>query len=238
MPGVVVSIVVLLIAIHVVRAWVLDPERDIDILVLFAFMPARYDPLIAASFQLPGGYASDVWTFLTYGFLHGDFAHLAVNVFWLAAFGSAVARRFGVIRFLLFSAVATICGALFHLIFHFGEPVPMIGASAAISGLMAAAARFVFSVGGPFQRLTADSDRWRQPAPPLSIALRDIRVVVFLSVWFGLNIIIGLGGSTLLGEGTSIAWEAHIGGFFAGLFLFPLFDPVPRRIAYDHRFDD
>ncbi len=238
MPGVVIAISVVLAGIHIIRVWFLDREQDIDLLVLFAFMPARYDPAVTAGFQFPGGFAGDVWTFVTYGFLHGDFAHLAVNVFWLAAFGSAVAWRFGVVRFLVFSAVATISGALFHLFFHFGEPVPMIGASAAVSGLMAAAARFVFSTGGAFQRLAAADDRWRRPAPPLRIALRDARVMVFLGVWFGLNIIVGLGSGSFLGEGVSIAWEAHIGGFFAGLFLFPLFDPVPGRAVRGDRLGD
>lgn len=237
MPGVVVALSVLLVGIHAVRVWALDREQDLELLIYFAFMPARYDPTITAGYRFPGGSAGDVWTFVTYGLLHGDFAHLAVNVFWLAAFGSAVARRFGVARFMVFSAVATIGGALFHLMFHFGEPVPMIGASAAVSGLMAAAARFVFSAGRSLHAFTAADSRWRRPAPPLRVAIKDPRVMVFLGVWFGLNIIIGLGSGSFLGEGASIAWEAHIGGFLAGLFLFPLFDPVNAAPIAGDRLD-
>lgn len=229
MPGAVVALSLILAGIHALRVWVIDREMDVDLLMRFAFFPARYDPAVRAEVQFPDGFAGDAWTFVTYGFLHGDFSHLAVNVFWMAAFGSAVAWRFGTVRFFVFSAVATICGALFHLIFHFGEFVPMIGASAAVSGLMAAAARFAFAASGPFFGHDAGPARWRRPAPPLRVALRDVRVIVFLSVWFGLNILIGLGGSSLFGDGVSIAWEAHIGGFFAGLFLFPFFDPIPRR---------
>jgi membrane associated rhomboid family serine protease len=56
--------------------------------------------------------------------------------------------------------------------------------------------------------------------------MRDRRVLTFLGVWFGLNLLFGLtSGQTGLASGT-IAWEAHIGGFVAGLLLFPLFDPV------------
>jgi membrane associated rhomboid family serine protease len=51
-------------------------------------------------------------------------------------------------------------------------------------------------------------------------------------VWFGVNLIFGIGSITIgTGEGASVAWQAHIGGFFAGLILFSLFDPVPRGSA-------
>jgi len=53
-------------------------------------------------------------------------------------------------------------------------------------------------------------------------------VLLFLAVWFGIHIVVGAGGFSSLTGGESVAWQAHIGGFFAGLFLFSLFDPVPR----------
>jgi membrane associated rhomboid family serine protease len=53
-------------------------------------------------------------------------------------------------------------------------------------------------------------------------------VVGFLAVWFALNVVFGAGGIGVESEGASVAWQAHIGGFFAGLLLFALFDPVPR----------
>jgi membrane associated rhomboid family serine protease len=57
--------------------------------------------------------------------------------------------------------------------------------------------------------------------------LRDPRLIVFLAIWFGVNLLFGLGVVTLPGEGDMpIAWEAHIGGFLAGLVGFALFDPV------------
>jgi membrane associated rhomboid family serine protease len=69
------------------------------------------------------------------------------------------------------------------------------------------------------------------PAAPLSSALRDSRIVVFLATWFGLNLLFGLIGVGSAGADQSIAWQAHIGGFLAGLLLFPLFDPVPAQAA-------
>jgi membrane associated rhomboid family serine protease len=69
---------------------------------------------------------------------------------------------------------------------------------------------------------------YRQPAAPLAAILRDGRVIAFLLVWFGVNALVGIFGSGTLASG-SIAWEAHVGGFVAGLLLFPLFDPVPTE---------
>jgi membrane associated rhomboid family serine protease len=59
-------------------------------------------------------------------------------------------------------------------------------------------------------------------------ALRDPRVLGFLAVWFGVNIVFGIGSIAIGAEGASVAWQAHIGGFLAGLLLFSLFDPRPR----------
>jgi membrane associated rhomboid family serine protease len=61
--------------------------------------------------------------------------------------------------------------------------------------------------------------------------LRDERVLGFLAIWFGVNIIFGIGAISVGTEGASVAWQAHIGGFFAGLLLFSLFDPVPHMPA-------
>jgi membrane associated rhomboid family serine protease len=94
---------------------------------------------------------------------------------------------------------------------------------------MAAAIRFAFVRGSflSFSRTDADTAA-KVPALPLSRALRDGRVLAFLAVWFGVNIIFGIGSIGIGTEGATVAWQAHIGGFFAGLLLFSLFDPVPR----------
>src|SRR5206468_12040206 len=112
---------------------------------------------------------------------------------------------------------------------HPGECVPMVGASAAISGCMAAAMRFAFQAGGPLGLWRAhETHAYHVPAAPLRVALTDPRILAFLLVWFGLNILLGLGSLSLAGEEQEVAWEAHIGGFLAGLLMFPWFDPVGR----------
>lgn len=224
MPGVVVTLVVVLAGIQLIRAQ-LPPETDLYfVLAWFAFVPARYTDTFG---MFPGGFGADVWTFVTYALLHGSWLHLASNAVWLVAFGSAVARRFGTLRFVVFFAVAAAAGAALHLALHQGEPTPVVGASAAIAGLMAAAARFVFDAGGPMaMSRSGDEAAFRRPARSLLKTLENRSAVFFIAIFFGINLLTGV-GSTLSG-GVAIAWEAHLGGFLAGLVMFRWFDPVPR----------
>jgi membrane associated rhomboid family serine protease len=125
--------------------------------------------------------------------------------------------------------VTAAAGAAFHLATHAGEQFPMIGASAVVSGTMAAAMRFAFQRGGPLGLLgRSDEGSYRVPAIPLRGVLSDARVMLFLAVWFGINILFGLGSLPATGSEHSVAWQAHIGGFLAGLLLFSWFDPPPQ----------
>jgi membrane associated rhomboid family serine protease len=228
-PPVVIAFLAVLVLVHGVRQF-LTPETDFEVLLTFAFLPARYDASAIAGLELPGGAWADAWTFVTYTFLHGDWLHLVFNAIWLLAFGSAVAWRLGALRFIAFSVLCTAAGAALHLAFHFGEISPVIGASAAISGYMAAAIRFMFQAGAPLGLFRIGGpDAFRIPAHGIVETLRDRRVVLFLLVWFGVNLATGLGSIALGGDTAPIAWEAHVGGFLAGLLAFPLFDPVRRR---------
>ncbi|MFO1099459.1 MAG: rhomboid family intramembrane serine protease [Xanthobacteraceae bacterium] len=226
-PSVVVSMIAVFGIVHAVRELILTAQQDVEFLLLFAFIPARYTPAVLAVDTLPGGLGADVWTFVTYALLHGDLTHLAINVIWLLPFGTAVARRFGSARFLALFAASAAAGAGVHLLTHPSELLPMIGSSAAVSGFMAAAIRFVFQAGGPLGVFrSAEAPIYHVPAVPLREALRDPRILAFLVVWFGLNALFGVGSVGILGVDQPVAWQAHIGGFLAGLLLFPLFDPV------------
>lgn len=239
-PTVIAVLIAAFGVVHAVRELLITPTQDIEFLLQFAFIPARYaiDSLLQPT--LPGGVGAEIWTFVTYAFIHGDMTHLAINIIWLLPFGTAVARRFGTGRFLAFFAATAAGGAFVHLISHQGELLPMIGSSAAISGFMAAAMRFVFQAGGPLGVLrSTEPHSYLVPAVPLRDAMQDPRILAFLGVWFGLNILFGLGSVSLLGVTQPVAWQAHIGGFLAGLLLFPFFDPVTvasagRRDPTDH----
>jgi len=226
LPWALTAYIVLLAVLHL---HVLLPD-DLDnwIIDVFGFIPKRYDSTLLVD-GIPGGEGAKVWTFVTYSLLHANLTHIGFNVLWLLPFGSALARRFGALRFFVFMAVTAAAGALAYLLTNEHALDAMIGASASVSGAMAAAIRFAFVRGSflSFDRSNANAAA-KVPAQPLWRALRDRRVLSFLAIWFGVNIVFGLGSIGIGTEGVNVAWQAHIGGFLAGLLLFSLFDPVPR----------
>lgn len=224
LPTVVTGLIALLLAVHAGRSFLLSSDADFQALLTFAFIPLREIQPAAFAGIAPDG--AVVWSFITYAGLHADWGHVIINVIWLAAFGAPVARRFGATRFLAFAAIGAIAGAALHLAIYPQSIAPLVGASAGISALMAGAARFAFQEGGPMWGRT-DLGAYRRPAAPLTEVIRDRRVMTFLGIWFVINLIFGLtsGAGT---AGGAVAWDAHLGGFIAGLLLFRFFDPVPR----------
>jgi membrane associated rhomboid family serine protease len=220
LPPVVVWLGAVIIGVHVVRQ-LLSQSQDEWVLLTFAFIPERYGAL---GDLLPGGAAARVWSPVTYAFLHADIVHLLVNMVWMASFGSALARRFGTARFLALGLVSAVAGAGAHYLAHSEGQSIVIGASGAISGMMAATARFAFSPGGPLAGGGAAS--YWVPAEPILVALRNPRALAFILIWFGVNLVFGLSGGLGTSMSGAIAWEAHIGGFLAGLLCFSLLDPV------------
>jgi membrane associated rhomboid family serine protease len=185
-----------------------------QIIVYGAFWPGRF------SVQPPFDGALNTFlcatSLVTYSFLHGSWTHVGMNAVWLLAFGAPVARRVGTARFLLLYAVAGFGGAGLHLILHWGELTPILGASACVAGLTGAMVRFAF------RRFRAAGD----VTGPLA-DLSDRNVIMFVAVWLGLNLVTGL-LSYIEGAGPPIAWEAHVGGFIVGLIGMPFLDRPPK----------
>lgn len=228
LPGIIVVTAVAMIAIHVSRGF-LTPDDDWAVLAWFAFVPERYVPG-AVHLGYPGGFATEVWTFVTYAFLHADATHLLVNVPMYAAVGAVVTRRIGSTRFIAFFVATAAASALAHLWVHPGADVPVVGASGVISGLLGSLLRFGFGPGG-----LMSPDRYRgderdaqwpgfAPAASLAAVLTNRRALQFIGIFLLTNLLLVLGSDLFLGPGASIAWEAHLGGFAAGLLFFPLFD--------------
>jgi membrane associated rhomboid family serine protease len=230
-PAVVLAVTAAMVAIHIGRALLfgIGSPADDTFLEWFAFLTNRYGSNPFGLSPFPGGFGAEIWTFATYALLHFDVSHLAMNSLWFVAFGSPVARRFGTLRFLLLFVLTAAAGAAAFLIVHGQNGAALIGASAVASGMMGAAARFAFQPNGPITLWRQNDERaYHVTALPLISALRDRRILVFLAVWFGANLLFGLVSIPSLTEGQTVAWESHIGGFLAGLLLFSLFDPVPR----------
>jgi len=213
-PSIVLGLIAVLVAVHLIvlaggQNWLIESAR------VFAFIPARY---VMANNTVPG---SEVWSFLTYAFLHADWTHLLFNCLWLLVFGTPVARYLGPARFLGLSAVATVCGAVASLALHWGEPVIVIGASAAVSGLLAAAIPIMFAhrVPGGMRPL--------MPGELLTNrnALMLVAVFLVVTLFSGAS---GWTGNGFMTEG-GIAWEAHLGGFLGGLASFYVL--AQRRVS-------
>ena len=217
LPAIVTAFAVVLIAIHALRSFALDRETDIWTVLVFAFIPARYGELAD---QLPVWQAA-YWSPVSYAFLHGNWTHLFVNLIWLLAFGSPLARRLGTSRFLMIVMLTAVGGAALHLVFHLGQFAPVIGASAVVSGCMGAAARFAFH-GGRGGMLNVEG-----PALSLIDSFRNRKFLLFLVVWMVINFVFGSGAVPIAGQDAQIAWQAHIGGFVVGIFAFSFFDRRP-----------
>jgi membrane associated rhomboid family serine protease len=212
LPGVLVWLVGLLLAVHVLRGF-LALETDDEVLLLFAFIPARYLPMIDWPIY-PGGWGAVVWTFLTHAVLHGGWAHLLFNSAMLAAVGRPVVLRLGALRFLVLVLASAVAGAVAHLVFEWGSQAPMIGASGVVFGVIGAALRFIFVPA------------W-QPLPSVRSALRLARVQRFIFALVVMNLLLVVVGTAPFGGGDgegTVAWAAHLGGFLVGFFAYEIFE--------------
>ncbi|GJD35218.1 rhomboid family intramembrane serine protease [Methylobacterium aerolatum] len=253
MPGVVTASIGVILAIQAIREYLLPDSADIRLVLDFALVPARWtiwfdpsraaDVLAAAGAGAPdvaplreafaryiiGEGALEPWTLATYALLHGSWMHVIFNSVWLAAFGTPVARRCGPWRFLAIGLAGIVAGGLLHILVDPLGATPLVGASAGISALMAAASRFVFQppvsgYGAPWQVPV------HRPVETIPELLRNRTAVSFLAIWLVTNLIFGVVSTPLLADSSAIAWDAHLGGFVVGFLLFPFFDrPGPVR---------
>ncbi len=215
LPKVVLVMVLLMLAIQVALASLLPQAAVLEIYLQTAFIPQRY------AVDISGQAGPYFWSPITYSLLHGGYSHLALNSFWLAAFGAVVARRIGWVRFLVFWLLSAWASAALFLAFHWGDQSIMVGASGVVSALMGAASRFAFGDGGRFRRDQAHLNRRLSVVQSLS----NRTVLGFLVVWFGINLLAAIGFSFGIAD-SAIAWEAHVGGFLFGFLAFSLFDPL------------
>ncbi len=141
-------------------------------------------------------------TLVSYMFLHAGWLHLISNMLFLWVFADNVEDAFGYVAFTLFYLLCGIAGALAHVAMAPNSPSPLIGASGAVSGVIAS-----------YLLLYPKARVWILLF--MRIPLR-ISAVWVLGGWFLLQIV-----SVYLdfGGGEQVAWWAHIGGFAAGLVL-------------------
>jgi membrane associated rhomboid family serine protease len=146
-------------------------------------------------------------------FLHGSWMHLIGNMWFLWLFGNNVEDAMTRSRFIVFYLLCGIAAALLQVVTSPSSPVPMVGASGAISGVMGA-----YLVLYPRVRVFT--------LVPIGFFITTIALPawVMLIYWAVLQLAGGFGG--LLGgreSGGGVAFWAHVGGFVAGVVLVKLF---------------
>ena len=177
---------------------------------IYGLVPARYSlPQIASYFSLE----QQLFSLISFMFLHGGFWHLLGNMWSLYIFGDNIEDRLGSLRYLLFYLLCGLASGLFHLLLNLSSNVPTIGASGAIAGVM----------GAYF--LLFPKSRILTVIPILFIPFFiEIPAYFFLGIWFLLQFLSAAGSDGIAG---GIAWWAHIGGFISGMILLKLFHVLP-----------
>lgn len=164
-------------------------------------------------------------TLLTSMFLHGGWLHLIGNMLYLWIFGKNIEDQLGHLRFLVFYLVCGAVASSAHIAVTPHSRIPMVGASGAIAGVLGA-----YIVKFPHARVL--TLLW------LGFFVRLVRIpaIFFLGFWFIMQLIFGLPSLATPGAG-EIAFFAHIGGFLAGLLIFPLWERRlrRRRVSYSRR---
>jgi membrane associated rhomboid family serine protease len=143
-------------------------------------------------------------------FLHGGWLHLGGNMLYLWIFGDNIEDRIGHVKYLFFYLITGIVASLIQTLADPMSPIPIIGASGAVAGILGA-----YLVSCPRARVLALIPFF------YFITLAEFPAVVFLLFWFVLQIISGV--ATLGTTGVAVAWWAHIGGFVSGMLLINLF---------------
>jgi membrane associated rhomboid family serine protease len=165
----------------------------------------------------PGRQASNV---LTSMFLHGSWMHLLGNMWFLWLFGNNIEDSMTRPRYLVFYLLCGVAAAMAQVLAEPNSPIPMVGASGAISGVMGG-----YLVLYPRVRVFT--------LVPLGFFITTVALPawVMLIYWMVIQIVSGFARAG--GEGGGVAFWAHVGGFVAGVVLVRLF-ARPDRVA-DHR---
>src|SRR5574341_1319086 len=167
----------------------------------------------------PGRQASHLITSM---FLHGSWMHLLGNMWFLWLFGNNVEDSMGRFRFIAFYFLTGLAADVGQIVTNPASPIPMVGASGAISGVM-----------GAYLRLYPNVRVYTLVPLGFFITSMALPAWVMLGYWFVIQFVSGLvsfGG----GMGAGVAFWAHVGGFVVGVALVKLFarpDYIAERRA-------
>ena len=194
----------------------LSPAEFEQLLRHYAVIPARY---FDSGWAWSRGLSStDPVPFFTAMFLHSGWFHIIFNMWTLWIFGPALEDRLGHGRFILFYVLCGLAASFAHAAIYPDSQIPVIGASGAIAGVIAA-----YAISFPSARLMV--------LVPLFLIIPlfiQVPALLFAVFWFVVQILQGFFEAAVPGIG-GIAWWAHISGFLSGLLFLWLIRPDLAR---------
>lgn len=150
---------------------------------------------------------------ITSMFLHGGWLHLIGNMWFLWVFGSHVEDAIGSAKYLVFYLLSGVASAIVQFTTSFGSPIPTIGASGAIAGIMGA-----FLVLYPRVRVVT------LVFIIVFITTFELPAAIMLLYWFAIQLLSGVTSfASISSTSGGVAWFAHVGGFLFGVLLIRLF---------------
>ena len=190
-PFVTFGIIILNVLVFLGQFWISgnDPDIGRSMVYMYGFVPAEFNPL----------------TIFTSMFMHGGFAHIIGNMWFLYIFGDNVESILGHIKYFIFYLACGIGAALAQFFIEPASQVPMIGASGAVAGILGA-----YMIRFPKARVHVLA------VIIIFITTFVVPAQIVLGLWFLMQLSGGLGS---LGVDTTggVAWFAHIGGFIIGV---------------------
>jgi membrane associated rhomboid family serine protease len=190
-PFVTFGIITLNVLVFLGQFWISGNDTDIgkSLVYMYGFVPAEFNPL----------------TIFTSMFMHGGFAHIIGNMWFLYIFGDNVESILGHVKYFMFYLACGIGAALAQFFVEPASQVPMIGASGAVAGILGA-----YMIRFPKARVHVLA------VIIIFITTFVVPAQIVLGLWFLMQLSGGLGS---LGVDTTggVAWFAHIGGFIIGV---------------------
>lgn len=210
-PGITWGIILINVLVFLLWELPQGPEQLQTSFFRYGMVPAEY----TQGQDLPPLIPLPYWiTLFTMMFIHGGFAHLFGNMLYLWIFGDNVEQAFGHLGFLVFYVLCGIGASLIHIVFNADSMIPSVGASGAISGVLAA-----YMIQFPRERVTLWS--W--------FGLFDIPAVTLIGIWVAFQLINSISIFLVGAEHVGIAYLAHLGGFVVGIPLTFFFRWLARQ---------
>ena len=221
-PVVNTALIALNVLVFLFQSLVLEPDSRFVFLRMWGLVPTRFWEV---------GDTHSYITLFTSMFLHGGWWHLISNMLALYIFGDNIEDRVGHVRYVFFYLTSGLVAAGAHLVAYAPSPIPTVGASGAIAGVLGA-----YLLLYPRARVLM--------VVPIFYFIRliEIPAVIYLGFWFVsqlFNGILALTAADVFQSG-GVAWWAHIGGFVFGLAVIKLIAsrPAPQVVGRYHVWRD